>query len=110
MEIQIGKTDTATVLSLTGRMDAVAAPKFDAVMETVITEGGRRIVLDLKNLEYISSAGLQSILAAAKRLEPQGGVVDLASLQGAVHEVFEISGFTTIFNIYGSVDDALRVS
>ncbi|MCX7635462.1 MAG: STAS domain-containing protein [Syntrophales bacterium] len=110
MEIQVSKMDRAAVLALTGRMDALAAPKFDAAMEAVITEGKRRIIIDLAHLEYISSAGLQSILAAAKRLEPLGGVIELAALQGAVYEVFAISGFTSIFTIYPSLADALGAS
>ncbi|HOK07398.1 MAG TPA: STAS domain-containing protein [Syntrophales bacterium] len=110
MEIAVNKVPDGVVIALAGRMDAVTAPKFDRVMDDLIARGERRIVVDLKDLEYISSAGLQSILAAAKRLEPEGGRIDLAALQGPVFEVFDISGFTSIFHIFDSPAAALQES
>jgi stage II sporulation protein AA (anti-sigma F factor antagonist) len=107
MEMMVRKEENAVIISVTGRMDAVAAPQFDKRLETLMTEGDRRIIIDFKNLEYISSAGLQTILAAAKKLEQVNGEIVLLHLSGAVKEVFEISGFDTIFRVFDDQDAAL---
>ncbi|HNY73454.1 MAG TPA: STAS domain-containing protein, partial [Syntrophales bacterium] len=106
MEIDVRKEGQAVIISLTGRMDAVSAPQFDRTAEDLLAHGDRRIIIDFVALEYISSAGLQSILALAKRLEPVDGDVILCNLGGPVKEVFDISGFSIIFPIFDSLADA----
>lgn len=110
MAVTVKRLGEATVVSPIGRLDTIAAPDFGKVLDEVIAGGEKRIIVDFKNVEYISSAGLQSILAAAKKLETTGGRLDLASLKGPVLEVFEISGFTSIFKIYQSGEDALKAT
>lgn len=106
MEIDAKKEGQAVIIALTGRMDAVSAPQFDKTVDDFIEKGETSILIDFKTLEYISSAGLQSILALAKRLELTNGTVLLSDLNGAVKEVFEISGFSSIFPIYDNLDAA----
>lgn len=107
MEIDVQKEGRIIVISLTGRMDAVSAPQFDKTVDDFIEQGETHILIDFKSLEYISSAGLQSVLALAKRLELVDGTVTLSDLNGAVKEVFEISGFSSIFPIYENRDAAM---
>jgi anti-anti-sigma factor len=107
MEVALRKEDNTMVVSVKGRMDAVSAADFEKILEDQLTAGETRFILDFNDLEYISSAGLQCILAAAKQLEPKQGQMVLAALKGMVREVFEISGFSSIFPIYESVDAAL---
>lgn len=106
MEIDVKKEGQAVIIALTGRMDAVSAPQFDKTVDDFIAQGKTRILIDFKSLEYISSAGLQSILALAKKLELIDGAVLLSDLNGAVKEVFEISGFSSIFPIFDNLDAA----
>jgi len=106
MEIDAKKEGQAVIIALTGRMDAVSAPQFDKTVDDFIEQGETRILIDFKTLEYISSAGLQSVLALAKRLEMINGTVLLSDLNGAVKEVFEISGFSSIFTIFDNLDAA----
>jgi stage II sporulation protein AA (anti-sigma F factor antagonist) len=106
MEIDVKKEGRAVIIALTGRMDAVSAPQFDKTVDDFIDQGETQILIDFKYLEYISSAGLQSILALAKKLELINGAVILSDLNGAVKEVFEISGFSSIFPIYDNLDAA----
>jgi anti-anti-sigma factor len=107
MEIDVKKEGKAVIISLTGRMDAVSAPQFDKTVDDFMEQGETCILIDFKALEYISSAGLQSVLALAKRLELMNGTVILSDLTGAVKEVFEISGFSSIFSIYDNLDAAM---
>jgi anti-anti-sigma factor len=102
MVINISRSDGTIVMSLKGRMDAVSSPDFDRAVQELMENGERHFLINLSELEYISSAGLQSLLAAAKRLEQIEGEISLSNLKGAVQEVFEISGFDTLFPIIDS--------
>jgi len=108
MVIDLKKEGNNTIIAIKGRMDAVCAPDLENLLEDRIKEGDLSFIFDFNDLEYISSAGLQCILAAAKTLEASKGIIALTSLQGTVKEVFEISGFDTLFPIYDSVEDAIH--
>jgi len=108
MEINTRKEGNVLVILLKGRLDAVTAPDFDKRIEGLLSEGEKEMIINFTELEYISSAGLRSILATAKHLKAKGGRILLAELRGAVKEVFEISGFYSIFQIFGSEADALN--
>jgi len=107
METALRKEGNAVIVSVKGRMDAVCSMDFEKVLEDQIAAGETRFIIDFSGLEYISSAGLQCILSAAKMLEPKKGDLQLASLKGTVKDVFEISGFSSIFSIFDSVKSAL---
>ena len=107
MEIGIRKEKNATVVSITGRLDAVTSPEFEERLSELISRGDKDIIIDLGGLDYVSSAGLRIILATAKDSKEKGGQLLLSALQDMVKEVFEISGFTSIIPIYDSVASAL---
>ena len=107
MEIETRKQENATVVKVTGKMDAVSSPELEKELVQLMAEGEKNFVVDLAELDYISSAGLRVILATAKRLKDKEGKILLASLQDMVKEVFEISGFSAIIPIYESVEFAL---
>ncbi len=106
MELSNRKEGNARVVSVKGRMDAVTAPEFEKAVETMMSEGETAFVVDLAELDYISSAGLRSILALTKKLKTNGGSLHLAALQDAVREVFDISGFSSIIPVFDSVEAA----
>ena len=106
MELSNRKEGNALVVSVKGRMDAVTAPEFEKAAETLMGEGETAFVVDLAELDYISSAGLRSILALTKKLKTNGGSLHLAALQDAVREVFDISGFSSIIPVFDSVEAA----
>jgi anti-anti-sigma factor len=108
MEIDIMKKGDILVISVKGRMDALTAPDFDKKIETLLSQGENALILNLSELEYISSAGLRSILAVAKQVKARDGSFVLTELKGAVKEVFEISGFYSIFQVFESEEDALK--
>lgn len=107
MNIAIQKNGTASVVSVSGRMDAVTAPDFESKITEAIIGGERKLVITLTGLEYISSAGLRAILAIAKRMRENQGQVVFAGLQGHVLEVFKISGFRSIFKIFDTEQEAV---
>ena len=105
MDIAQSELQGIKVVSVRGRLDAVTSPELDMVLEGV-NEG--HLVLDLADLEYISSAGLRILLASAKRLRSAKGDLHVASLQDSVSHIFEISGFDSIFIIHDSQDAAVK--
>ena len=107
MEILKRKEKDALVISLKGRLDAVTTPVLEKDLTELIAGGEKFLVLDLGNLDYISSAGLRTILVVTKRLREKQGRLLLASLKSVVWEVFEISGFSSIIPIFESVDAAI---
>ena len=107
MEILKRKEKDALVISLKGRLDAVTTPVLEKDLTELMAGGERFLVLDLGYLDYISSAGLRAILVVTKRLREKQGRLLLASLKSVVREVFEISGFSSIIPIFGSVDAAI---
>jgi anti-anti-sigma factor len=108
MEIQTRKEKNAVIVSVKGRMDALTAPEFEKNLSDLISKGETLFLLNFAGLEYISSAGLRSILATYKKLKEKQGNILFTGLQGPVEEVFKISGFHTIFKIFDSEETALR--
>ena len=108
MEINTTREKDAVIVSLKGRMDAITSLEFDESMSTLISAGGKFFIINLSQLDYISSAGLRSFLKIAKQLKAKDGKILFAGLQGPVHDVFKISGFITIFNVYETEEEALK--
>jgi len=107
MEITSRKEKDITIISVSGRIDAITAPDFESNLDGLITAGEKTLLIDLSGLGYISSAGLRSILSSAKKLKVVSGEILFTGLTGPVDEVFQISGFKSIFKIFPSEAEAL---
>lgn len=108
MEISETKTGRTLVVAPCGRIDAASAPGFHERLLGCIEAGETSVLLDLAQLEYISSAGLRSLLSAAKRLQAGDGRFAVCALSGNVHEVFRVSGFDSIIDIHPDRATALQ--
>ncbi len=108
MEIKEDKIDSQIVVSLGGRIDSTAAVEFEEKLIEIIDKGNNTLIIDFKNIQFISSAGLRVLLLAAKKVKPYGGKIILCKMSKDVKEVFDISGFSSIFNIYDDVSDAIK--
>ena len=89
-----GKTLT---LALEGRLDTTTAPELEAELNASL-DGITDLVLDMKDLVYLSSAGLRVVLAAQKRMNKQGHMT-VKNVCADIMEVFEITGFVDILDI-----------
>ena len=107
MDMLFRSEGAVTVMAVTGRLDAVTAPEFEKKVRGLIDEGNVRLVIDFENLDYISSAGLRGLLVTAKLLKSKEGKVGFAHIKGTVKEVFDISGFYSLFSIDDSVEAAI---
>jgi stage II sporulation protein AA (anti-sigma F factor antagonist) len=96
-----------SVVSPEGRLDSVSSANFERNMLKDIDSGATRLLLDFSKVDYITSAGLRSVLLAAKRIRASGGRMSLCSLNRHIAEVFDISGFSSILDIQPSYDAAV---
>jgi anti-anti-sigma factor len=110
MEIETKKENGTTIVAIRGRMDAVTTPQIENRLGQLIEGGEKKLLVDLQQLDYISSAGLRALLSTAKRLKGEQGDLVFACLEGHVKEVFEMSGFYSIFKVFDSVETALEQS
>jgi anti-sigma B factor antagonist len=108
MEMTERRTEDIVTLSLSGKLDTMAAKAFEEKILAHIDAGDRRFIIDLAQLDYISSSGLRVFLLAAKRLVNGNGKIVLCSLKDPVKEVFDIAGFTSIFSVYASQNEAMK--
>jgi anti-sigma B factor antagonist len=106
MQITTTLCPEATVATLVGRMDAMTTVEFDRWFSELRTGGVAHLVLNMGGLDYISSAGLRSLLAAAKQLKAASGSLLLCGLKGTVEEVFRMSGFLSILPSFPGVEEA----
>lgn len=107
MEINTKKVENIAVTSVKGRMDAVTVQEFEKSVSELLSGGENVLLVNFSELEYISSAGLRSILATAKQLKARNGEIMFTGLKNAVKEVFEISGFYSIFKTFETEEEAL---
>ncbi len=108
MDCHSEKRGGAVIVRPVGRMYANTGSVFEAECRKWIENGEKKIIADLEGLEYISSAGLRSVLTVGKKLKSAGGELSLCNMSGMVEEVFHMSGFNTIFNIFDTVEAALE--
>jgi anti-sigma B factor antagonist len=97
MTIEIKKNVDELVLEITGRVDTITAPTLDKTINENLANV-KSLILDLKELEYISSAGLRVLLGAQKKMS-QIGSMKIKNVCELVMEVFEMTGFADILNI-----------
>ena len=108
MNVKTQEEKVYWVVKLEGRLDISNSSQFEQDCMKWIEQGQRKFILDLAALEYISSAGLRSILAATKKLKAQNGSLALCALSGLVEEVVTVSGFDNILQVFPDLDQAMK--
>lgn len=107
MELQEYQAGIFHVLSLTGPVKTPDHSVLQRKLMDIIESGTRTLVLDCTKLTYISSSGLRIWLMTLKKITAAGGQLRIVGLQETVREVFVIAGFTSIFTIYATLEEAL---
>ncbi len=96
-----------TVISAKGFIDTTTAPEFEKVFQTVLGENRYNLIVDLKDVSYISSAGWGIFIGELKRIRGQKGNLFLTGMGSEVTEVFELLEFNTILKSFQDVDQAV---
>ncbi len=98
-EIQKRDRDDIGCIYLHGCLDAHTAPELEKAIQDYLDNGQNKILINLKDLEYISSAGLGVFMAFIEDLRESGGDIKLAELKSKVYSVFDLLGFPMLFDI-----------
>jgi anti-anti-sigma factor len=113
MNVAARRYANALVLRVHGRLDQDTCEDFRVELLPLIDRVAREkaiLVLDLAELEYVSSAGLRCFLIASREMKAKDGRVVLAALQPMVAEIFAISHFDQVFQVYPTVPAALEAT
>ena len=98
----------AQIFELAGRLDAVSSQAAIARVYAAISAGARHVLLDMSQVTFLSSSGLRALLLVRKELLAQSGELRLCALKPQVQEVFTLTGFTQVFAIHSTREEALR--
>ena len=95
-------------LVLTGRFDEFAVSEAEKAFAETVNNEHVRVVLDLAGVEYVTSSGLRTILMLHRAVQNRAGALRLSGLTPFVAQVFDVSNFTSLFEIHPSIESALR--
>jgi anti-sigma B factor antagonist len=108
LSIQVKKLDEVSVIESSGFINAHTVRQFESAMENLIREGRFKILLNCANLNYISSAGLGAIMGQIEIVRENGGDIILSNLQENVFIIFDTLGFTQLYKVFDSEEEALN--
>lgn len=96
----------ALILQPAGRIDGVTAKSFEEIALALMTDAPTNVVVDMTNVNYLSSAGLRSLLIIAKQIKSAGGAAAICGLSENVAAVITVSGFDAIFRVHENASAA----
>lgn len=107
LQINVSEMKRVHLVEVTGRVDSMSANSLAEELNKIIDDGKDKLVVDLGNVEYMSSAGLRELVAALKRVHKSSGDLRLANPSARVTEVLELAGLDTIFKIFPTQVEAV---
>ena len=108
LEISNDILNGVLVIHLSGRLDGISSKVFIEKTATAEYSSHPLIVINCKDLNYISSEGLRALLMSAKHAKSLSGNLTLCNVNNAIHEVFLISGFAKLLGLHASINDAVK--
>jgi len=106
--IPSGTDDEIVIIKVTGELDVHTVPEMDKVVRDQFDKNICKMVFDLSGLDYTSSAGIGIFMNSIKLARGHGGDIKISSLQPRVKRVLDLLGFTKIFEIFETNEDALK--
>ena len=107
MKTEVKHEENITTVAVSGSVDALTAPDLARAIVDQIAEGRVYLVVDLTSVEFMSSAGLRTLLGAVKESRSQGGDLRIASTNPGIDKVLKMSGFNNIAKVFTSNADAV---
>jgi anti-sigma B factor antagonist len=96
------------ILQVSGRIDPSTSNQLEEEINTVFSTGQFKLVLNLSEVDFISSTGLRIFLTALKKVKAQNGDVKICCMNSNVEKVFKIAGFVSLFDILTTEEEAVR--
>jgi len=97
-----------SVLKIKGRVDTVHSSALENEVNQLFDSGEKNLILNCGGMDYISSSGLRVFLVEQKKARAINGKLYLCDMQPAIQEIFRISGFSNLFRIFGTQEEALE--
>ncbi len=107
MDMQEIAAGRVTVLAIKGRVDSSNAIELSNRLRALYASPGRLLLLDLQEIDYITSAGFRSLLIGRRYASSSGGAFALCSLSPKVRDLFDMGGFIENFSIYANREDGV---
>ncbi|MFI5022076.1 MAG: STAS domain-containing protein [Alphaproteobacteria bacterium] len=108
MEIGERREGGVVILSPVGRIDNDTSPAFQSKLLATVPAGGGAVLVDLSKVAYLSSAGLRALMMGAKQSKASNGRLAVAELKPVVKEIFTISRFAYVVEVFGTLAEALQ--
>ncbi len=99
LELLEEQNEFATILKVKGRLDAITSPPTEKRILETITKGQNRILLNFSEVDYLSSAGMRTLLVINKKLNSQNGKLVISTITPYVMDVLKMSGFDQVLNL-----------
>ncbi len=107
-EVKVEEKNSVKVLKLKGYLDAYTSLQFEEKMRELVQSGSYKIVVNMKNLTYISSAGFGVFMAFIDDVRKNAGDIRFCCLSEKIDEIFELLGFKHIFKVFKNEDNAIK--
>jgi len=107
MELSSSQQGDVTIVKISGSVDALTAGEATTFLETQVKQGHLKLVTDISDVEYMSSAGLRTLLTTLKQVRQSEGDLRIAGAQENVKKVLEMAGLTSIMKSYSDVETAV---
>jgi len=108
MQIAIEEKEKVLLIRLTGHLGHGSVNELTRIFDEWLGKGRLNFIVDMNNLQYISSAGLRCFFEAVTKINNLKGKMLLCGMQSEVRQVFDVSGFTSFFSICGTLQNALK--
>jgi len=103
MDICTRHYNNVAILSVTGRLDAATTPQFSQTLTEQMAAGYTRMVIDLKKVEFLSSAGVKAMMLGVQNTRRQGGDLRVANARAQVRHVLNLAGVDGVIKVYPNV-------
>ncbi|MBP7461171.1 MAG: STAS domain-containing protein [Candidatus Delongbacteria bacterium] len=107
MDVKLRKKSGIAILDLAGRMDINASDSINRNIDEILEEGGRKILLNFNQIDFVSSPGLVILVSILKKIRKMQGRIVLCNLQSYVKEVFEVTQLTKVFDVFDDEPTAI---
>lgn len=108
MELTEAKRGDIVIIAVKGKLDVFTSPALEEKLRGLIEAGEKQLVVDLSEVDYISSSGLEAFLVGAKKGHEVGGQLALCGLKDHIRQIFDVTHFSSIFSIYPSQEEAIN--
>jgi anti-sigma B factor antagonist len=107
MKTEVKQVNNSTIVEVNGSVDALTAPELSKVLLDQIASGRANLIVNLIGVEFMSSAGLRSLLGAVKESRSNGGDLRITSTNPGIDKVLKMSGFHNIAKVFASQEEAV---